>query len=88
MNPTDDDILQFRKSLTTLIESDPGRSWSFSGYAARLIDFCNRALGAPVHEGQVWRGAAGFGSVYTTNYKPCRESRDIVSIEMGWSILT
>jgi hypothetical protein len=74
----DAEILAFRARLTATIEADDTAAWSFSDTVVRLIDYCNRALGCGMHEGQVWRGPAGF-STSSDSYRQCTKSREIVA---------
>lgn len=72
---TDAEILDFRMRLTAMVQTDPGRNWSFNDTVVRYIDLCNRALGCGIHDGQVWRGAPVVSSDV---YKTCQESRRMV----------
>ena len=74
---TDEDIIAFRARLTATVQADAGKAWSFFDAVVRLIDYCNRALGCGMHEGQVWRGAAGFANS-PDKYNRCNASREIV----------
>lgn len=74
---SDEEIIAFRGRLTATIQADNTVAWSFQDTVVRLIDYCNRALGCGVHEGQVWRGAAGFAHS-PDKYLRCNSSREIV----------
>lgn len=78
MKITDEEIIAFRGRLTATAEQDQGREWSFFDAVPRLIDYCNRALGCGIYDGQVWRGAAGFQNS-PDQYRRCEESRHIVA---------
>lgn len=80
--PTDEEVLAFRARLTATVKADEGRDWGFSDVVVRLIDYCNRALGCGMHDGQVWRGAAGFTDS-PDRYARCGHSREIVASAMA-----
>ena len=65
---TDAQIVEFRAALS-IARAD------IHDEATRLIDYCNRALGAPIYEGQGWvSGPAPAGT-----YIRCNEPRRIVA---------